>query len=768
MPVNFVYSGNKDGSFTRNSESNNTSPNATPTTVTDHLHTISGVGGARAIRCHPAAAAGLGYFNRAGYAANGAILGTAAGLGNNGANTSQYLRVYVYFRGTLPAEESWFGVLSASTVIFDVRVTSTGAIKVFDKANPTRNQIGVTSSAGLIIPDTAYQKVEFQVTGINLAAASWSIKIDGVTACSGSASYDLHTPSVYPVDSFYFGKWQNLNGGDVDTTWMDGLGSNTGAPGDGVLLPKLPASVGSYAPSGFNTVVGTAGTQIASIKQVGTGAGFDPYKVADYIRTTASIEEFSWKTDANSVSGITGMINAVLLEARVFTTGGGIKLGATWYNGATFDGPTYTTGTPLSANAVMGLILTSDPAAAHNAWNKTTLDSSNLEFLIGSTTTAQARLYDGVVWVDCDPSIVVDIPSAPTISSPAANAHVAAGSTNVVHSVPTSPNADRFRLRLGTDDATRVTFGPTDTGGTHAITLPGSVAGTVDVIGVAAGDTAGYSNYTTVSVTAYTAPAAPTDLGGILEGAIVDASATIVLSWTGSTGATKYRVRVDAGSWSADITDPTVTKSITTPSAGTHTWEVQAMGDTVAGWSASALINFTTEAGTSVSGLNLNTLANALVAAMRTSGGFLNTADRDLISASVKAVTIPGTALNTDSSGYVCIGSTGAGAITENSFVAGTLASIDDINAAGGEAAALPQGAVLTEVTNTASRFRTDRLEDADNYWRNCYIQFTAGNLSGQLKKVTGFTADVAGGFMLTQAYTETPTAGDTFVIVNR
>ena len=77
-----------------------------------------------------------------------------------------------------------------------------------------------------------------------------------------------------------------------------------------------------------------------------------------------------------------------------------------------------------------------------------------------------------------------------------------------------------------------------------------------------------------------------------------------------------------------------------------------------------------------------------------------------------------------------------------------------------------PSGQVVTNGSNTATTFQTNRAETATNYWQDSLLLFTSGSLVGQQSKITGYNG---GTFFITvgTAFTGTPSAGDEFIIVN-
>lgn len=78
-----------------------------------------------------------------------------------------------------------------------------------------------------------------------------------------------------------------------------------------------------------------------------------------------------------------------------------------------------------------------------------------------------------------------------------------------------------------------------------------------------------------------------------------------------------------------------------------------------------------------------------------------------------------------------------------------------------------PTGAVVSDGTNSATAFHTDRSEATNDYWKLAFLVFTSGSLTGQVKQIAGYTA--TGGVMsfASPGFTATPTAGNTFYIIN-
>jgi len=77
-----------------------------------------------------------------------------------------------------------------------------------------------------------------------------------------------------------------------------------------------------------------------------------------------------------------------------------------------------------------------------------------------------------------------------------------------------------------------------------------------------------------------------------------------------------------------------------------------------------------------------------------------------------------------------------------------------------------PQGAVVTDGSNTSSTFKTD-LAGGDDYVNRSYLLFTGGSLEGEQSKVSDFV-NSTDFITVVDAFTAAPSAGDPFVIINR
>jgi len=77
-----------------------------------------------------------------------------------------------------------------------------------------------------------------------------------------------------------------------------------------------------------------------------------------------------------------------------------------------------------------------------------------------------------------------------------------------------------------------------------------------------------------------------------------------------------------------------------------------------------------------------------------------------------------------------------------------------------------PTGSVVSDESNTSSTFKTDLSSSTTDYCKRAILKFTSGNLDGQISKITGYNGSTK--FVTVQdAFTEEPTASDTFDIIN-
>lgn len=76
-------------------------------------------------------------------------------------------------------------------------------------------------------------------------------------------------------------------------------------------------------------------------------------------------------------------------------------------------------------------------------------------------------------------------------------------------------------------------------------------------------------------------------------------------------------------------------------------------------------------------------------------------------------------------------------------------------------------GAVVTDGSNSTTTFLTDLSSAVTDFYKDCLITFTTGNLAGQVKRVSGYNGG-SNFITVNAAFTEAPANGDLFGILNR
>ena len=80
--------------------------------------------------------------------------------------------------------------------------------------------------------------------------------------------------------------------------------------------------------------------------------------------------------------------------------------------------------------------------------------------------------------------------------------------------------------------------------------------------------------------------------------------------------------------------------------------------------------------------------------------------------------------------------------------------------------AALPTFTVVADAGNSATQFKTDRSEAANDFWKDTLVLITSGALAGQVKKCTAYNGTAKA--LTVSAFTGTPAAGVTGMLLNR
>ncbi len=78
-----------------------------------------------------------------------------------------------------------------------------------------------------------------------------------------------------------------------------------------------------------------------------------------------------------------------------------------------------------------------------------------------------------------------------------------------------------------------------------------------------------------------------------------------------------------------------------------------------------------------------------------------------------------------------------------------------------------PTGAVVANGGNTASSFVTNLTEAGTDYWKDCFLRFTAGANVGAAHRISAYNGSTKA-VTLATAFAVTPTAADAFEIINR
>lgn len=82
-------------------------------------------------------------------------------------------------------------------------------------------------------------------------------------------------------------------------------------------------------------------------------------------------------------------------------------------------------------------------------------------------------------------------------------------------------------------------------------------------------------------------------------------------------------------------------------------------------------------------------------------------------------------------------------------------------------ALAYPTGTVQSDAGNSASQFKSDRSEAADDYWNEAFVQITSGALAGQVRRISGYVGATKI-VSVSPGFSGTPANGVTFTILNR
>jgi putative flippase GtrA len=76
-------------------------------------------------------------------------------------------------------------------------------------------------------------------------------------------------------------------------------------------------------------------------------------------------------------------------------------------------------------------------------------------------------------------------------------------------------------------------------------------------------------------------------------------------------------------------------------------------------------------------------------------------------------------------------------------------------------------GAVVAYAGNSSITFKTDLASAVNDYCIGSFLKFTSGTLINQVRKISLYNG-LSKIVLLTSAYSTTPTATDTFIIINQ
>ena len=76
-------------------------------------------------------------------------------------------------------------------------------------------------------------------------------------------------------------------------------------------------------------------------------------------------------------------------------------------------------------------------------------------------------------------------------------------------------------------------------------------------------------------------------------------------------------------------------------------------------------------------------------------------------------------------------------------------------------------GTVQTDAANSTISFKTDLASTTDSYCVGSFVKFTSGALINQTRKISGY-GGTSKLMLVTSGFTEIPTDGDRFIIINQ
>ena len=268
---------------------------------TDNEGTLAGAGativtttkrtGAYALKCLPVTTATADFTSGVGYSANGVPPASA--------QTTSWIRFYLYIAVLPSAAEPIFRALATSALKFELRLDQNGTLTALDSV-PASLGTGAT-----VLSTGVWYRIECKVE--SGASVAWEVLIDGVSELSGSTA-NLNTS--FNVNQS-FGKGANRNGSGYECYFDDIAISNTGYPGAGAVAVIRPNADGNY----------TAWTGVyTDVDDLVSQAGNDGTTTMWSSSTNTQAETAALESCATA--GISGTINAVKTITVVQRTSG--------------------------------------------------------------------------------------------------------------------------------------------------------------------------------------------------------------------------------------------------------------------------------------------------------------------------------------------------------------------------------------------------------------------------------------------------------------
>jgi hypothetical protein len=221
-------------------------------------------------------------------------LGAARTTGTvNMAASVSYSRIYFRYDTKPAANDEPFAMVadSAPNIKLELRLTSTGVIKVYD--NTGTNLVGTGAT---VLSSGTFYRIEFKCSTGNPSA--WEVLVNGAVEVSGSSNLGGN-----PTAQIYLGKWVNRNGGSVDFFYDDVCVSDSAYPGDGKSLLFLPSGDGSFTTWTIGAGAGSKYEQVDELPPDGD--------TSYLISTQVLLDAYTAAMQDCATVGLSGTINCV-------------------------------------------------------------------------------------------------------------------------------------------------------------------------------------------------------------------------------------------------------------------------------------------------------------------------------------------------------------------------------------------------------------------------------------------------------------------------